>query len=69
MGKDRIKVILAGNFYDESKVRKICRRVGAVEDIVAFSVDGKPGITNYFKLVDHWIKSLLRAYKRAGVIQ
>lgn len=68
MGKDRIKVILAANFYDESRVRRICQRVGAVPAIVAFSTRGKPGITSYFRLVDHWIGSLLAAYHRAGVL-
>jgi len=69
MGKDRIKVILAANFYDEARVRRICQRVGAVPDIVAFSVRGKPGINSYFRLVDHWIDSLLSSYRRAGVIR
>ncbi len=69
MGKDRIKVILAANFYDESKVRRVCQRVGAAPAIVAFSVHGTSRIHTYYQLVDHWIGSLLSAYRRAGVLR
>lgn len=69
MSKQKIRVILAANFYDESKVRKVCRRVKAKSAIVAFSVRGKSGVSSYFKLVDHWIAGLLGAYRRAGAIR
>jgi len=69
MSRQKIKVILAANFYDESKVRKVCKRVGAQSVIVAFSVHGKRGINSYFQLTSHWIKSLLAAYKRVGAIK
>jgi ABC-type Zn uptake system ZnuABC Zn-binding protein ZnuA len=69
MSRQRIRVILAANFYDESKVQKVCRRVSAKPAIVAFSVHGKRGINNYFQLVDHWIDGLLKAYRQAGAIR
>ncbi|MDX9999871.1 MAG: metal ABC transporter substrate-binding protein [Polyangia bacterium] len=69
MSKETIKVILAANFYDESKVRMICQRVSAQPAIVAFSVHGKPGINNYFQLMDHWLNVLLEAYRRTGAIK
>ncbi len=69
MSKQTIKVILAANFYNESKVRKVCRRVRAQPVIVAFSVYGKPGINSYFQLMDHWVNALLGAYRKAGVIK
>lgn len=69
MERKKIHVILAANFYDEAKVRRICRTVGAVPAIVAFSVKGKPGINNYFQLIDHWLDTLLWAYRKAGVIK
>lgn len=69
MSKETIKVILAANFYDETKVRRICQRVGAQPAIVAFSVHGKLGINNYFQLMDHWLDTLLGAYRKTGAIQ
>jgi hypothetical protein len=64
-----VPVILAANFYDENKVRKICGAVHAVPVIVAFMDYGKPGIDSYFKLVDHWVDSLLEGFKKAGVLK
>ena len=69
MEEHHVPVILAANFYDESKVRKICAAVHAVPVIVAFMDYGKPGIDSYFKLVDHWVDSLLEGFKKAGVIK
>jgi zinc/manganese transport system substrate-binding protein len=69
MSRQKIKVILAANFYDESKVRKVCKRVGARSVIVAFAVHGKRGINSYFQLTNHWINNLLVAYKRAGAFK
>ena len=69
MSKETVKVVLAANFYNESRVRRICRRVGARPAIVAFSVYGKPGINSYHQLVDHWLDSLLAAYRQTGAIR
>ena len=69
MEEHHVPVILAANFYDESKVRKICDAVHAVPVIVAFMDYGKPGIDSYFKLVDHWVDSLLQGFHKAGVLK
>ncbi len=69
MSRQKIRVILAANFYNESKVRKVCRRVKAKAAIVAFSVAGKSGINSYYSLVNHWINGLLKAYRSAGAIK
>lgn len=69
MKEDRIPVIFAGNFYDESKIRRVCKVVHAVPVIVAFMDYGKPGIDSYFKLVDSWIDGLLEGFNKAGVLK
>lgn len=66
MARDRIHVMLAANFYNESRVRRICKAVRAVPVIVAFSNRGKRGVNTYFQLMDHWINNLLAAYRKAG---
>jgi ABC-type Zn uptake system ZnuABC Zn-binding protein ZnuA len=57
-----VKVVLAANFYDENKVKMICRTVGATPIIVAMSVEGVPEVRTYFELVDHWVRSLRAGY-------
>jgi hypothetical protein len=47
-------------------VRRICKAVRAVPVIVAFANRGKRGVNTYFQLMDHWINSLLAAYRKAG---
>lgn len=56
-----VKVIFAANYFDSSKIRRISEAVGATEVIVPLSVGGAPGITSYWKLVDHWLDRLLVA--------
>ena len=69
MRNDKVPVIFAGNFYDESKIRRVCEAVHATPVIVAFMDLGKPGIDSYFKLVDSWLDGLLAGYKKAGVLK
>jgi ABC-type Zn uptake system ZnuABC Zn-binding protein ZnuA len=57
-----VKVVLAANFYDENKVKMICRSVGATPIIVPLSVEGTPKVKTYFQLVDTWIRSLRTGY-------
>lgn len=62
MKKLKIKVVLAANYYNETKVKKICRSVNATPVIVGTSVNAQPGVNSYFKLVDSWINGLKKAY-------
>ncbi len=57
-----VKVVLAANYYDESKVKKICKSVGARPIIVPLSVKGVPKVKTYFQLVDQWINQLKIGY-------
>lgn len=57
-----VKVVLAANFYDENKVKMICRSVGAKPIIVPLSVEGIPAVRTYFQLVDTWVKQLRAGY-------
>jgi ABC-type Zn uptake system ZnuABC Zn-binding protein ZnuA len=67
MKQRNIKIILAANYFDESKVRSVATKVGARPVIVPLYVGGAPGTEDYFKLVDHWVNSLTDAAKRVGL--
>lgn len=62
MKRLKVKVILAANYYDEHKVKKICSAVGANPVIVSTSVAGKPGIKTYTQLMDSWVSELRAGY-------
>jgi len=63
MKKNQVQVVFAANYFDESKVRSICEKVGAKPVIVPIYVDGAPGTEDVFKLVDYWIDNLAGAFK------
>ncbi len=64
MKKNNVRVVLAANYFDESKVKNICERVGAIPVIVPMYVNGAPGTENVFKLVDYWVEHLRAAFTK-----
>ena len=62
MNRLDVKVVLAANYYDENKVKKICNAVGATPVIVPLSVDGTTKVRGYFELVDNWVSRLKVGY-------
>ena len=68
MRKQRIRIILAANYFDEHKIRTIASKVNAEAVIVPVYVGGVPGVDDYLQLVDYWVESLLDAAKKAGMV-
>ena len=68
MEEDRIRIILAANYFDEQKIRTVAGRVQAIPVIVPLYVGGAPGVTTYFDLVDAWVDGLLGAATTAGML-
>ena len=68
MQDDNIRIILAANYFNEHKVRTVANKTGAEAVIVPLFVGGVPGTEDYFKLVDYWVNSLLKAAKNAGLV-
>ncbi len=64
MKKNHVKVLLAANYFDENKVKRICKKVGAEPVIVPMFVNGAPNTESFFKLVDLWIKKLNDAFAK-----
>lgn len=69
MKENNVKVVLAANYFDETKVRSICERVDAIPVIVPMYVDGAPGTEDVFKLVDYWIDNLVKAFQQVAMEQ
>jgi ABC-type Zn uptake system ZnuABC Zn-binding protein ZnuA len=63
MKKNNVKVLLAANYFDEIKVRRICEKVGAKPVIVPMFVDGAPNTENVYALIDLWITELNKAFE------
>jgi ABC-type Zn uptake system ZnuABC Zn-binding protein ZnuA len=66
MKKNNVKVVLAANYFSQSKVRQICSKVGAIPVIVPMYVHGAPGADDVFKLMDMWITKLNQAFQKAN---
>ena len=63
-----IGIILAANYFDEQKIRTVAGRVGAEPVIVPLYVGGAPGVEDYFQLVDRWVRQLLNAAQKKGLL-
>lgn len=64
MRKDKIQVLLAANYFDIEKVRRVTEMTGAKPVIVALAVDGQKDIKTFFDQFDVWISSLVNALSR-----
>jgi ABC-type Zn uptake system ZnuABC Zn-binding protein ZnuA len=60
-----IKVMLAANYFDVGKVRKVAEKVNAVPVIVALAPGGQKEMKNFFDQFDIWIKELNKAFEQA----
>lgn len=65
MKKRHVQVLLAANYFSETKVKEICAKVGAIPVIVPMGVDDNPQTNDVFKLVDAWVNGLKTAFEQA----
>jgi zinc/manganese transport system substrate-binding protein len=68
MKERNIRIILAANYFDEQQVRTVAARTGAEAVIVPIYVGGAEGTGDYFKLVDFWVDSLLKAAEKKDIL-
>jgi len=61
MKNNNVKVIIAANYFDESKVKKISQKVNATPVIVPLYVKGNEEIDDIFKLYELWVAKLKSA--------
>jgi len=58
---EKIPLILVDNFYDPALPRNIATKTGAKVVVLPNQVEGEPGVTNYFQLIDHIIQKITSA--------
>jgi zinc/manganese transport system substrate-binding protein len=61
MQKEKIKVVMAPNYFDPSQAQAIAQRTGAKTVIVPLGPDNTAA-DGYFKLIDLWVNKLAEAY-------
>ena len=66
--EEKIRIILAANYFDEHKVKTVADRTGAEAVVVPLFVVGAPGTDTYFTLFDYWVNGLVDAAKKTGVV-
>lgn len=69
MRERKIRILLAENYFPHDQIRSVAEKANAEPVIVPLYVGGAPGADDYFKLVDLWINSLLKAANRAGLMK
>lgn len=63
MRDEDIRVLIAANYYDETRVRNVAQKVGAKAVIVPLGVAGEPGVTDYFSLIETIVSRIAAAYE------
>ena len=66
MREEGLNVILAANYYDRDKVMSVAERGRARPVIVPMYTGARPGLDDYFTLVDLWIGELTAALGVSG---
>jgi len=59
----KIPLILVDNFYDLGLPHSIAKQSGAVVVVLPNQVEGEPGVTTYFALIDHLIAKITEGLK------
>jgi ABC-type Zn uptake system ZnuABC Zn-binding protein ZnuA len=67
MKDQNVQLIIAANYFDESKVGEIAEKVGATALITPMAVNGVPEVDNFFKLVDYWVSGVKGAFAVTSV--
>jgi ABC-type Zn2+ transport system substrate-binding protein/surface adhesin len=60
---EKIPLILVDNFYDPSLPNSLSRQTGAKVVLLPNQVEGEPGISTYFQLMDRLIAKMTEALK------
>lgn len=62
MRTEHISVLLAASYFDRGKVETVANRAGATLVQVPMAPGVRPGMNDYFSLVDAWISGLAAAF-------
>jgi ABC-type Zn uptake system ZnuABC Zn-binding protein ZnuA len=56
--QNKVKIVLAANYFDQRKIRDIAERINGDAVVVPLSVGGNSQVSSYIHLVDYWVGSL-----------
>ena len=62
MKNEHLNVLLAASYFDRSKVEAVAKRGGATLVQVPMMPGARPGVDDYFTLVDTWVTGLAAAF-------
>lgn len=62
MRREDVKVVLAANYFDAGKVKRVTEKTNARPVVVALSVDGQEGMNTFFDQYNIWIGALVKAF-------
>ena len=65
MKQQRIRVLLAANYFDVGKVERVAEKTGAIPVVTALAVGGQEGMERFEDQFDIWITGLLEAFRKA----
>ena len=66
MRTEDIRVVLAANYFDIGKVRRVTEKTGSRRVVVALAVEGQKGMDTFFDQFDIWIGELVEAFAEVG---
>lgn len=69
MRKRNVRIVLAENYFPHNQIQSVASKGNAKAVIVPLYVGGASGTDDYFKLVDLWVNSLLKAGQSAGIVK
>jgi ABC-type Zn uptake system ZnuABC Zn-binding protein ZnuA len=64
--RERIRLMLAANYFDSAKVKLTAEKAGATPVIMALSAGGEPGMNTFFDQFDIWIRKLVSGLKQTA---
>jgi ABC-type Zn uptake system ZnuABC Zn-binding protein ZnuA len=62
MKDENIHVLFAASYFDRGKVETVAKRAGATLVQVPMEPGVRPGMDDYFSLVDAWVSGLAAAF-------
>lgn len=65
MQREHVEVVLAANYFDIGKVKRVTEKTGARMVVVALAVDGQDNMRTFFDQFDIWIAELNKAFGEA----
>lgn len=64
MKNEHLNVLFAASYFDKSKVEAVAQRGGATLVQVPMMPGARPGVNDYFTLVDTWVTELAAAFSQ-----